>query len=69
MSKFKTPEGTGFFLGFEEYSDKEMLPPKPDQQALQEPPPASINRPSTSRQQQREANRRRWDKGAPIDLD
>jgi hypothetical protein len=69
MPKLKTPEGTGFFPGFEEDPDKEMLPPSPDQEALPEPPQTPAFRPDTSRQQQREANRKRWDKGAPVDLD
>lgn len=68
MAKFKT-EGTGFFPGFGEDPDKEMLPPAPDQPALPEPPPTPVSNPVTSRQQQREVNRRRYDKGAPVDLD
>jgi len=69
MPKFKNPEGARFFPGFEEDPDKEILPPKPDQPALSESPPTVTSRSATSRQEQREANRRKWDKGAPVDLD
>ena len=69
MPKFKTPEGARFFPGFEVDPDEEMLPPEMGKPVLPETPQGSTNRPATSRQMQREANRRRYDKGAPVDLD